>query len=378
MTTPRILALLLLLVLSTLTGCAATTLQSSTLPDGFAVRSLSKVDADTPFAVNRSGSIAAVTEGSLLIIDPTGGPGRSIAPAPPTTLSFSPAGDRLAAAFATPSQSVLHLFDLQGKLLAEAVIPARITALVWRSEKELLITALEVKKFRFGTELISSLYRWNLVSAPAATLLSDITIRPKVAADMPEATLYRTVNLALSPYGDEIAYLVLKDPPMFPPYLRVAVRHLETGAEREIAEIGIGSGGPAYAPDGESILVGDARSLTRRFSLTDRKESDGWPTPGDSLALSPSGSYLLLDGRLYQKGQEVTSFSQSTGSFLPDGSGMAISHQGTLFLVSGLNDAPPAGLPGDLTRLLELRRLRMLGLITDKEYKARKAKATAQ
>ena len=377
MTTPRLLALLLLLVLGTLTGCAATTLQSSALPDGFAVRSLTKMDAETPFAVNRSGSVAAVAEGSLLIIDPTGGPGRSIAPAPPSTLSFSPAGDRLAAAFATPSQSVLHLFDLQGKLLAEAVIPARITAMAWRSEKELLVTTLEVKKFRFGTELISSLHRWNLVTAPAATVLSDITIRPKVADAMSEATLYRTINFALSPYGDEIAYCVLKDPPMFPPYLRFAVRHLETGAEREIAEIGIGSGAPAYAPDGESILVGDSGSLTRRFSLTDRKESDGWPTPGDSLALSPSGSYLLLDGRLYQKGQEITSFSQSTGSFLPDGSGMAISHQGTLFLVSGLNDALPAALPADLSRLLELRRLHMLGLITDKEYKARKAKATA-
>jgi len=365
------------LSLCTLTGCAAVSLQSSPLPDGFAVKNLAKVDADGPFAVSRTGTIAAMSQGTLQVIVPSGGPGRSIAKAPATDLSFSPDGDRLAAAFATPTQSLLQLFDLQGKVLAEALVPGRITALSWRSEKELLATALQIRKHSFGSELISTLFRWDTVAPPVATLLNSVTARPQVAK-LPEEILYKSLNFAVSPYGDEIAYGALKDPPLFTPYLRITIRHLESGAERLVAETGIGSGGPIYQPDGESLLVGDRRAMTRRIAIPAGKETDAWPTAGDRLALSPSGSYLLIDGRLFQGGREIASFpTTSTAAFLPDGSGIAISHEGTLFLVTGLNDPPAPRLPGDLARTRELRRLLALGLITDKEFKARKAKAPA-
>ena len=366
---------LLSLFLCTCTGCAAT-LQTSTLPDGFAVKNLAKVDAGAPFAVSRSGSVAAVADGTIQIVDLSGGPGRSIVAAPASDLCFSPGGKLLAASFATTKKSVLSLFDLQGKVIAQTVIPGRVTSVAWRSENELLATALDIRRFSFGSELISTLYRWDTVAPPVATPLGDVTVRPLVAK-LPDDTLFRSLNLALSPYGDEIAYSVLQDPPLFIPFQRIAVRHLESGAERVVAEIGIGSGGPLYAPDGESLLTGDTRALTRRMSLPDGKEIDAWPSPGDQIARSPSGSYLLLDGRLYQGGREIASFpTESTGVFLPDGSGLVIGYQGTLFLVTGLKDPQPRGLPADLKRRLELRRLRMLGLITDQEFKA-KTKAHA-
>ena len=365
-------ALLLGLFLGTLTGCAAT-LQSSALPQGVAVRTLAKVDAGGAFAVNRSGVVAAVSQGNLQIIPPTGGPGRSIAPAPATDLEFAPDGTRLAAVFATPDKSLLQLFDLEGKILAETMVTGRITSIAWRSEHELLATALQMKKYSFGTELISLLYRWDTVAAPVATTLNDMTVKPRTAK-LPEATLNQSVKMALSPYGDEIAYSSLKEPPLFKTYLSVALRHLDSGASRVVAEVDLGSGGPLYTPDGETLLIGDSQALTRRLSLPEGKEINAWPVAGDHIACSPSGSYMLLHGHLYQGGQEVAWFPrESTGVFLPDGSGLAISCEGTLFLVAGLNDPKPPP-PADLGRILELRRLRSLGLITDKEFKARKAK----
>ena len=359
MTKLRAIALLLSLLLCSLTGCATTSLPSSALPDGYSIKSLAKVDAGTPFALNRTGAVAAVAENNLRFIDPSGGPGRIIAPAPATELSFSPDGSRLAAVFAAKPQSVLQLFDLEGKLLAETIIRGRVTSVAWRSENDLLASALEIKKFTFGSELISTLYRWDTVTPPVATPLSDVTVRPKVAK-LPEATLLSSLTMVLSPYGDEVAYSTLKDPPLFTPYLRIAVRHLESGEERKVAEIGIGSGGPWYAPDGASLLVGDARALSRRLTVPEGKEIDAWPTPGDRITGSPSGTYLLLDDRLYRGGREILSFPHdSIGAFLPDGSGLAISYQGTLFLVTGLNDPQPAGLPHGLERILELRRLQI-------------------
>lgn len=96
---------------------------------------------------------------------------------------------------------------------------------------------------------------------------------------------------------------------------------------------------------------------------------------GNNLALSPSGSYLFADGRLYLGDRELTSFAKETvGEFLADGSGLVIGYKNGLFLVSGLTEPKRPQPPADLTRMLELRRLRAQKLISDQEYKAQKAK----
>ena len=372
MTDYRFFTALLSLLLCTFTGCAAA-LQNSPLPEGFALRHIAKVDARAPFAVNRTGAVAAMAEGALQIIDISSATSRSIAPAPATDLCFSPGGERLAAAFAANNRSLLQLFDLQGKVLAEAVIPGRVTSIAWRSEKELLATALEMKKYSFGSGMTALLYRWDGTAPAVATTLSNLTVRPFVAK-LPEETLFGTLSMAVSPYGDEIAYSSLKDPPLFAPYLRIAVRHIDTGAEREVAQRPIGSGGPLCAPDGESLLVGEMRGLSRWLSLPDGREIEAWPAPGDHAAFSPSGSSVFLDGHLYQGGRDMAWLPEARGAFLPDGSGLVISQVGTLSLVSGLNDPLRPGSAVDLMRMLELRRLRALGLITDKEFKTQKEK----
>ena len=369
MTRFRLLAPLLFLLFSGLTGCS-TLMQGAPLPDGFSARDIAKADAGTPFAVSRDGAFAVVAKGAIRVIDP-GGTRTDIAQGVASALCFSPGGARLAAALPAEEQTVLRLFDGKGQLVGETMVPARVTSIAWRSEQQLVATAVTMKRFSFGSLLTTHLYLWDGATPPVATPMGDVTVRPALAR-LPDETLFKSFSMALSPYGDEIAYSSLRDPPLFTPYQRIAIRHLESGAEREVTATSVGSGGPIYTPDGENLLVGDGHGMTRKVSLPEGREKDAWPAPGNYPAISPSGAYIFLDGQLYHDGRSMISFpSQSRGAFLPDGSGLAVSYDGKLYLVSGLKDRP-AAMPADLERLLQLRRLRSLGLITEKEYKSRK------
>ncbi|GFO60254.1 hypothetical protein GMST_25790 [Geomonas silvestris] len=366
----RLPLFLFLLAFSALAGCAPT-LRTSQLPPGFSVQPLAKIDAGSAWAVNGNGTVAAVHENQLNLVVAAPQPGIPVAPAPALVLAFSPKGDRLAAAFAEGAESSLCGYDTGGRLLAATKVPGRVTAIVWRSDAEILATSLSLKRLSIGCELSSFLVRWDLKGAAAQTMIFDVTVRPELAK-LPETELYRTLNFALSPYGDEIAYTALKDPPLSPPYERVALRHLESGAEKVVTELPLFSGGPAYLPDGNHLLVGTAGTITRKLKLPSGNEVNAWTSPGDQIAVSPSGGYLLLDNRLYQGNQELFSLPRrAQGSFLPDGSGLVVADGGNLFLVSGLNDQPRPALPGDLDRILELRRLFMQGVISDAEYKGR-------
>ena len=370
MTVFRLIALLPFIV-SALTGCANLK-PTAQLPEGFAVRELAKADAGAPFAVNHSGRFAAISKGMLQIIDAQG-IALDITEGTATALCFSPSGEKLAAALPTASQTLLRLFDRRGKVLAEATTPERVTSMAWRSESQLLATTLGIRKLASGWELTARLYSWDGSSPPVATTLSTVTLESPPAA-LPEQTLLRTLSLAVSPYGDEIAYSSLQDQQIFAPYQKITVRQLESGAEREVGKTSVGSGGPLYTPDGDSLLVGDEHALTRRLSIPDGREMDAWPSPGSYPALSSSGAYTFLDGCLYRDGRTVLSFpAQSRGVFLPDGSGLAISCDGKLYLISGLKDQTKPRSPAELERLLKLRRLRSLGLISEKEYSAQKA-----
>ena len=371
MTGSRLLAFFPIIV-CTLCGCSNLMRSAGPLPDGYSLKEVAKVDAGAPFAVNRSGQLAAVSKGVLQIID-SDGVTREILEGAASALSFSPGGDKLAVALPGETRTMLRLFDRQGKLLAETDIPERATSMAWRSESQLLTTALGIRRLASGSELTSRLYLWNGSSPPAATTLSQVTVLPPLAK-LPDELLWRTLSLAVSPYGDEIAYSSPRDRQTLAPYQSIAIRQLSGGAEREVGKTSVGSGGPLYAPDGDSLLVGDDHALTRRLSIPDGRELYAWPSPGYYPAISASGAYTFLDGHLYQDGRSILSLpTESRGAFLPDGSGLAISYDGKLYLISGLKDRGAPGPPADLERLLRLRRLRSLGLISEREYRAQKA-----
>ena len=352
-----------------LTGCS-TLMQGAPLPEGFEVKKVAKADAGAPFSVSRTGTVAAVSKGSVRLTE--GGVTRTIAEGAATEVSFSPSGEKLAVVLPAEKKSVLRLFDRQGKGIAETTIPMTVTGIAWKSDEAVVATAVAFKKYSFGSHLTTFLYQWDGAADPASARMSEVTIRPNLA-NLPEEQLFANFNMALSPYGDEIAYSSLKDPPLFTPYQRVAIRHLESGNERDVAVTALGSGGPVFLPDGESILVGNTHGMTREIAVPEPKEIGAWPSPGKYPALSPSGSYLFLDGRLYQGDRTVIQFpTKSRAQFLPDGSGLAVSHDGKLYLVTGLNDPATPALPADTAKLLQLRRLRSMGLITEQEFRVQK------
>lgn len=364
-------AAMLSLLLCSLTGCTTLMQGRASLPEGFTVKEVAKADAVAPFAVSRNGSLAAISKNTINIIAPDGVISK-IADGTASLLSFSPSGEKLAAAVPAEMQDMLRLYDRKGNMVGETTIPGKVTGIAWRSDAELFIKAVQIRKFSFGSLLTGYLYQWDGASPPVATKLSDVTVRPALAK-LPEADLLKNYQLAISPYGDEIAYTAIKDPPLFPSYQRVTIRHLESGIERDVAVNAIGSGAPHYFPDGETLLLPNEHRLTRRMSIPEAKETDAWPSPGSYPALSRSGSFVYLDGSLYRDGKTMISFPpEARASFLPDGSGLVLSYRGKLHLVSGLNDPRPASLPADHERLLTLRKLRTLGQITDKEYKKQK------
>ncbi|WP_136514631.1 hypothetical protein [Geomonas edaphica] len=357
-------ALLLVIAMGSFTGCATT--MPAQLPEGFRVQALVHCDAGSPFDASAKGAVACVNRDSIRLSD-LHGEEKAAAGSAAKLLCFSPSGDRLAVAIAPGESTVLRILDSAGNNVAETRVDGRVTSLVWRSEKELLAGALVVKKFSFGTQMASRLYRWDGAGKPEITLLGDVTLRPKVAR-LPEALLYNQMIVALSPYRDEIAYTTVKDPPLFNPYLKVNVQNLSTGTGGSIAEAPLGAGKVVYAPNGESLVLGGLPG--RRISLPTGKEVETWNASGAAPALSPSGAYLLLGGHLFHKNKEIATFPpNAAGIFLPDGTGVLIMYKERLYLVSGLKDEQPTPLAGDLERTLKLRALRSKGLITDAEYR---------
>ncbi|WP_224960334.1 hypothetical protein [Geomonas subterranea] len=361
-----VLTLLAVLVLGALTGCAATL--PAQLPAGFQVKPVARADAGTPFDASRNGTFATVSNGKVALTD-TQGNSVNAADGGASALSFSPGGEKLAIALPAADATLLRIVNRSGGTLGETRIPGRVISVAWRSDQEVLAGVLNVRKFSFGSQMVSRLFQWDGSAAPVVSTLNDVTLRPQVAK-LPEQLLYNQLFIAVSPFRDEIAFTSLKDPPLFIPYLKVLVRNLETGGGKEVGQAQLGAGKLLYTPDGESLVIGDKENVSHRISLPDGKEVESFPGAAINPALSPSGEYLLLDGHLYRKGKEIATFpAGSRGSFLPDGSGIAVSYQGQLFLISGLHDGPAPPLPADLDRVLKLRRLRSQGLITDEEYR---------
>jgi hypothetical protein len=376
----RLSVLLISIVLFSLCGCAGLGKQLSQLPPELQMKEVAKTDSASPFAVSRDGKIAYFHEEAIEVLSTDGQvvktpllPGQS-----PSLFSFSPNGKMLLVALPTATGSNLRILTLDGKLLTEATMPERVTAAAWRGNQHVDAVGLHIKRFSFGTLLTSVFYDWDNSGTPVPTTLSSVTIRPQLAK-LPDALLLNSLNMSVSPYGDEIAYSVLKDPPLFTPYQAVITRHIDSGSEHEVTKVSIGSGGPIYAPDGDSLLVGDSGAVTRRVTIPDGGEIYAWPSQGSYPAVSPSGMYLFLDGHLYRDGQTFATFpAESRGEFLLDGTGLVLSYGSRLYLVSGLNDKGAAARAAINAKLLELRKLRSQGLITEKEYRSQRDKLKGQ
>jgi len=364
----------LLVLLAWLAGCARLPV-AEPLPPGLSVTKSLALPAASAFAWSPDGARVAVARNGLLIWTPASGNLEPLWPQPPTALAWSPDGSRLAAAL--DSGDVTRLVVLaDGGVEHETAIPGTVRSLFWPDGAEILCLATALKTYSFGGNFVLTLHRWQPGGESAAVALHDVSLKPLTLRNW-GGILHRTPHPELSPFSDELLYARLHDPPAFSPYLKIVLRHLESGAEREVAVVPVTAGRALWSADGESVVCGDGVSVRSLDPWTGR-EGESLPLPGYALAASPGGRYLFADGRLYCDGALLATFpAGAAASFSPRGGKLLLHYDKHLFLLSGLEEEAPSALP-DATRgkLLLLRKWRSMGLLSPQEYLEQKVRLT--
>jgi hypothetical protein len=350
-------------------GCAGLPVTGS-LPGNVTIAEVSSVDEDSPFAFAAGGGTVAFANGGLRIRDLASGRELPVSADAPTALSWSPDGAKLAAAFSAGGGSVLRLFDREGAVQAETRVPGRVNALAWGAPPEVMAFVVTRQVYRFGTNLAEVLHRWDGKGKPTSTPLSETTLMP-ASLPMQEQIIRNNLTFAVSPLHDEILYTRLYAPPAFTPYLKLILRNLENGREREVGTASPFSAGGLFSGSGDWIVYGEGESESRQIDPWRDKNLLTFSSPGRTLALSPSGHYLLLDGHLYRDGQQIATFpSECNGAFAPQGGRLAIRYGKRLYLVDLPADGPVPPLdPAGAERLRQLRKWLSEGLITVQEYR---------
>lgn len=364
----NLLKALLLLLILWLSGCARLPVAGD-LPPGATLHRIGKMEADAPFDPSPAGDRVALARDGLRVLDPITGKGAVFSGATPIALAWTPDGERLAAAFAGRNDTRLKVFSSGGEPREEVVVEGRIAQLLWISGEQLLAGAVKMETFTFGSEHRTIIYRWNGSEEPAKVAEHSTVAKPRTLHDWGDR-LYRTVHMALSPLGDEVLYTRLHDPPAFSPYLKVVMRHLGTGVERELANVSLTSMGGIFAHDeNETVIYGDGSGRMRQVDPWMEEERELWPTPGRRLSASEGGRYLFIDGRLYRDGLEVLVFPPMSEGRFASGGRLFIRHDHSLYLLEGLGvDSLPALDPVVREQLLKLRRWRSGGLISHQDY----------
>lgn len=368
-------SLLLIGLAVLLSGCARLPIAG---PDATRLNAtaVARLDDAALFAAAPGGKQVAFSSGGVWVAPLPGGDSRPISTEPPLALAWSPDGERLAVAFAGGSGSRIAVFGPDGAMAAETAIAGRAIALSWSAADTLLVVALELEQYKFGASYREVLLTWHLTAPPERAVLHDVTLKPSTVRRLESGLLTRVLSPLFSPLGDELLYGRIMDPPAFDAHLKIMLRNIASGAEREVASTAFTDGTVRFAADGEDLFVAMDTDKIRRIAAWSGTEKQLLPFSGRALAVSPDGRHLLADGRLLQNGRETARFpALTTGLFVDDGRLLA-AYDGTLFLVSGLGEpvAAPAMPPGKLERLRTLRAWRASGLISADEYVAAREK----
>ncbi|RII25550.1 MAG: hypothetical protein CXR31_13300 [Geobacter sp.] len=353
-------------------GCTSLPVSGSQAAN-LSVTALTRVAPTAPWCVNPADSSIAMGDNGLQLFEPAAGTRIRLATPSPTALAWSPDGKRLAAALPDGDSTTLAIFSRQGKPIAQAPVPGRVTGIEWMSSADLVALGVGIRIFSFGDAITATLYRWDGTSAPQSTTLFETTVKPLTVRQWGERII-TSISMAISSDRDEMLYTRLHDPPAFSPYLRIILRNLESGAERDVATTAaLSSGGGRFVGTGDRIVYGDGSSLSRVMAPWSDKVIQSFLAPGKQLAASPAGEDLLLDGHLYQGETEIASFPPaSDGSFAPGGT-LYIRHDTAIYRIGGLTEAIPAPLqPAVAERLRTMRAWRSEGLISDREYRENK------
>ncbi len=368
----HVLAHCLAALLFLLAGCTAN--PGFSPPTGTALRPLGKADAGTPIAWSADGSRLALARDGLIVLSLKDAKRLRLSAEKPSALAWSPDGTRLAAGFAKGDETRIKLYD-NGRAGEETLLKGEVEGLFWPRQGEVLAVAHRLRRYSFGANFAGVLFRWDGRARPAEERLFDITLRPRTLALL-GGKLGDVMRPELSPYGDELLYGRLHDPPVFTPYVQVVLHHLSTGAEHEVKTISLASGGTRYLAQGDELLLADGSSETYRLDPWAGTASTVGPWAGRTLAANTGGGRLLVDGHLLRQGKEVATLPPATeGWFSPEGDRLLLRRGESLFLLSGLGPEVSPPCPQKPSKLLLWRSWRAKGLITQAEYLALVRKA---
>lgn len=336
---------------------------------------VASLDAAQLFAVAPGGKQVAYSRGGVRVVSLPSGESRLISSERPLALAWSPDGGKLAAAFVRGNGSVITVFGGDGAPVAETAATGTVGAIFWTAPDDLLAIALELNHHSFGTSCREVLLRGNPAASLQRTVLHDTTLRPKTARAGDAERLLRAISAGLSPLGDELLYGRIQDPPLFEAHLKIMVRNLAGGTDREIGKTSLGSAAPRFSVDGEELYLANETGgvdVVDAWNGVKKRDTAFAVVP----VVSPDGRYLLAGGRLMRDGSEVAQLPFRTdGRFSDDGRHLLAVNDGTLFLVSGFEPAgvslPP---PEKREQLRTLRSWRASGIITAGDYVAAKEK----
>ena len=368
----HLLAHCLAALLFLLAGCTAN--PGFSPPAGTTLRPLGKTDAGTPIAWSADGSRLALIRGGLIVLSLKDGKRLRLSGEKPSALAWSPDGTRLAAGFAKGDETRIKLYD-NGRPGEETLLKGEVEGLFWPRQGKVLAVAHRLRRYSFGANFAGVLFRWDGRTRPAEERLFDVTLRPRTLALLGDS-VGEVMKPELSPYGDELLYGRLHDPPVFAPYLQVVLHHLSTGAEHEVKTICLASGGTRYLSQADQLVLADGASETLRLDPWEGTSHIVGPWAGRTLAAAPGGGCLLIDGHLLQRGKEVATLPPATeGWFSATGDRLLLRRDESLFLLAGLGPAASPSRPQKPSKLLLWRSWRAEGLITQAEYLALVRKA---
>lgn len=369
--TAYLILLPVLIVVALLSACATTPL-SVPLPNGFSLNRLANSPGGSPFAWSHDGQKIAYVRGGVRLITVADQSERVLSGPAPAILAWSPDDSMLGLGFATDTQTLLRLQRLTGAVVAETRVPGSPVAIFW-GQNGIVVCTSEQKDFTFGANVISRVVRWDGQSPPQVSLLHDVTLKPITIRNY--SGFLPGFRSAMSPWGDELLYTRLHDPPEFPPYLKLILRHLDSGAERSIGDLPIASSGGHFVGNADRVVIADGIGTIYFQDLWNGNPDKELPVSGRQLATSPEGRSLLADGELWSNGVHLLTLADVNHAlFSPTGEQLLFRSRSTLYLLSGLPTDPLASLPDgeELKKALLLRRWRAMNLISPDEFHQQK------
>lgn len=338
------------------------------LPAGTRLETVAATTAAASLAKAGPGRVLAYVDRGLQI-QVEGRPALRLDSRTPSALAWSPDGETLAAAFPEAGATQLCRFPRVGGAPGASVrLPGRVNGLAWASATELLAFGVETETYRFGTRVAEVLHRWDGATAPEASPLFDTTLIPSAMAAW-GTTVLPNLTFELSPLQDEILYARLHAPPALDPRLRIVLRHLATGREREVAEVSLLAGPAQFTLDGARVVVGDGQRATQILDPWGGAPPVTLLVAGRQVSPSPAGHLIFADGRLFEKEHPIGTFAPgTTGTFMAAGD-LLLARQGRLQRLAGLGLDSAAPLTPERRRALRTwRRWLAEGIIGSPDY----------